>query len=408
MIGALPRPAARTSAPVIRQDQRLYLPQLDGVRFLAFFLVFLHHLGPGDVFRAWSRPFSAFAKQLAAVGWVGVDVFLTLSGFLIALLLLREMDATGTIRIRHFYARRVLRLWPLYYLVLVLGFFVMPMALKMAWTPAHFKLLGEHLFPYATLFSNVSSAMLPGSFGPMSPAGDSLGPLWTIALEEQFYLVFPLIVLAAGPVIKLRAVLGCALVVIAFASATRLYLVAIGAPYPVVWLSTVAHLDPIILGIVGAVIWHRHRERVLQLRLFGADLLLAIGLFWLVMASPPVATTRHYAWQILAAGISALLLIGAVLRHRPLADVFGWRPFVWLGRISYGLYMFHILGRQVYQFYIAPYLPLDILQGPFRWLTDFSLVLLLTVVLAAVSYYGYERYFLRLKERFTVVRSRPA
>jgi peptidoglycan/LPS O-acetylase OafA/YrhL len=408
MIDALPRPIERSPAPVTRSDQRFYLPQLDGVRFLAFFLVFLHHLGPGDVFRAWSRPFSTFLKQLHLVGWIGVDVFLTLSGFLIALLLLRELDTTGSIRIRQFYARRILRLWPLYYLVLVLGFFVMPMALNMAWTPAHTTLLAEQLFPYATLFSNVSSAMLPGSFGPMSPAGDSLGPLWTIALEEQFYLVFPLIVLAAGPVIKLRAVLGCALVVIAFTTATRYYLVANSLPYPIVWLSTATHLDPIVLGIVGAVIWHRHRENVLRLRLFGADLLLAVGVFWLVMTSPHVAKTLHHSWQILAAGLSALLLIGAVLRYRPLAAIFGWRPVAWLGRISYGLYMFHILGRQVYQFWIAPHLPLDLLQGPFRWLADFSLVLLATVVLATVSYYGYERYFLRLKERFTVVRSRPA
>jgi peptidoglycan/LPS O-acetylase OafA/YrhL len=408
MIEALPRPRERALAPHVRPEQRLYLPELDGLRFFAFFLVFLHHLGPGDVFRAWSRPFSTFMKQLYEVGWVGVDVFLTLSGFLIALLLLRELDATGTIGIKKFYLRRVLRLWPLYYLVLALGLFAMPVLLKMAWTPAHYTLLSEHLFPFATLFGNLSSAMLSGSFGPMSPASDSLGPLWSIALEEQFYLIFPLVVFAAGPFITLRAVLGCAVLVIAFSAATRYFMVANGLPYPLIWLSTVTHLDPIVVGIVGAVLWQRHREAVLRLRLLGADALLAIGGIWLLMVSPHIGMTRHTTWQILVAALSALLAIGAVLRYRPLARAIGCRPLAWLGRISYGLYMLHILGRQTYQYLVAPYLPLELLTGPVRWMAGFSAVLLVTIVLATVSYYGYERYFLRLKERFTVVQSRPA
>jgi peptidoglycan/LPS O-acetylase OafA/YrhL len=312
------------------------------------------------------------------------------------------------VRVRQFYARRVLRIWPLYYLALVIGFFVAPVLFGQAGTPAHAVMISDHLLAFATLFANVSTATRLASLNAMTPSSDTLSVLWTIALEEQFYLVFPLLLLAVRRPVGLQIAVPCALVVLAVAVGARFYILATGIPYPMVWMNTLAHLDPIVLGIVGAVVWHRHRSRVLRLRLFGADALLAVGAFWLVMSFPQIGASWHTIWQILAVAVGSLLLIFATLRYRPLGSIFGCRPIAWLGRISYGLYIFHLPAKQLYQFWLAASLPLDLLHGPIRWLTEFSLVLLLTIAIAAVSYYGFEKRFLQYKERFAVIRSRPA
>jgi peptidoglycan/LPS O-acetylase OafA/YrhL len=249
---------------------------------------------------------------------------------------------------------------------------------------------------------------MQASFDAMSPAADVFTPLWTIALEEQFYLVFPLMMLAAGPFVRLRTVVPYAVAGLLFSIATRYYILANQIPYPMVWMNTLAHLDPFILGILGAVIWHHHRERMLGLRLYLAEVVLALGAFWLVMSFPQIGTSHHTVWQVGVVAVGALLLIGAVVRSRYLGLAFGWRPIAWMGRISYGLYVYHILGRQVYQQVVAPSIPIGLLQGPVRWMVEFLLVLAVTTVFAAVSYYAFERHFLRFKERLAVIPSRPA
>src|SRR5262245_39909796 len=98
---------------------RLYIPALDGIRFLAFALVFIHHSDILDDAKTLMPAAGPAYKLVQTWGWSGVDVFLTLSGFLIALLLLREIDATGGLSVPRFYTRRILRIWPLFYLMLV-------------------------------------------------------------------------------------------------------------------------------------------------------------------------------------------------------------------------------------------------------------------------------------------------
>jgi hypothetical protein len=123
-------------------------------------------------------------------GWFGVDLFLVLSAYLITSLLLLEHTARGAISLRRFYARRLLRIWPLYYLVATIGFFVFP-ALQFEappWlSPEHIALLEDHLVPYYTLFGNFSV----GLHG--YPTVVTLRHLWTVTLEEQFYIVWPLV-----------------------------------------------------------------------------------------------------------------------------------------------------------------------------------------------------------------------
>lgn len=384
--------------------RRIYIPALDGVRFLAFFLVFISHYGAGAYRTLWP-PLSHALTIFAGFGWIGVDVFLCLSGFLIATLLLHEIAATGTVSVGRFYARRVLRIWPLYYLMLAIGFGVAPLLLGQTGTPAYTNLLAKHLFPFATLFGNFSYAYFNRDLVAMDPSSQFFAPLWTVALEEQFYLLFPLLV-AAMPRISTRAALSGLAGIVVFSAATRLYILGNGIPYPMVWTNTFGRLDPIALGIAGAIVWHRHEPALRGLKLYGAEIAAAIGLFVLIMSFPQVGRSLHTVWQLFATGFGALLLIVGAMRYRPVGAVFGWRPIAWLGKISYGLYVFHILAIWLYTRKMAPYFGfVSRTLGP---LGDLALTLGVTIVLAAASYYLYERRFLRLKERFTLVASRPS
>src|SRR5438270_2293138 len=180
---------------------QLYLPQLDGLRFVAFFMVLLHHNAtPRDYFAADS----GFGKLLWLAGdwgFVGVDVFLTLSSFLIVTLLMMERNATGSISIKQFYIRRALRIWPLYYGYLLLAMVLLPLVWAMPQPLA--ETLGRHLFPFLTFTGNFSYAYFP--------AVQYAGHLWTISTEEQFYLMVPILVMFSPRVGKLLIAWGIGL-----------------------------------------------------------------------------------------------------------------------------------------------------------------------------------------------------
>src|SRR3989344_8628341 len=107
----------------MKPQDKIYLPSLDGLRFLAFLLVFLHHT------TFYINP--ALAQNFLLIffnkhGWIGVDIFFVLTGFLITLLMLDERDKNGHFSIKNFLIRRALRIWPLYYLSILVGFFLVP------------------------------------------------------------------------------------------------------------------------------------------------------------------------------------------------------------------------------------------------------------------------------------------
>jgi peptidoglycan/LPS O-acetylase OafA/YrhL len=230
-------------------------------------------------------------------------------------------------------------------------------------------------------------------------------PLWTIALEEQFYLLFP-VVLAMIPRISTRAIVWCAIGGVALSVLTRLYIPVNAVPYPMVWTNSLAHLDPIVLAIAGAFLWHRHRATLQRAKLYGLDLVCAIMAFCLVMSVNPIGQSFHTVWQLSATAVGSLLLIGAALRYAAQSRALAWAPLAWLGKISFGLYVFHILTGWIAETLLGPTAATLIPYPLAGRLVVVALALGLTVALAAASYYLYEQRFLRLKERFTLIRSR--
>lgn len=322
---------------------RFYRPELDALRFGAFLLVFLHHALPHASGEIAGLP-HVVAQGIAAVaraGALGVDLFFALSAYLIAELLRREKQATGKLDIRAFYVRRILRIWPLYFFVLLV---LAP-------------LIGEPLpiLPYALLSGNWACALagFPAS---------SFALLWSVSIEEQFYLVWPKIM---GP--------RSAVAMLAIASVTRVMLAATGVIHPGVWCNTLARLDPIAGGALLSYALAGRMPELSTMRRFAAASAGGLGLLAVGGFGPHDGWTTVISYPIAAASALAILYssLGVPMKSRVLG---------YLGKISFGLYVFHAAVLK-----LVPFAPA---------------ALLVTIVAAAVSYRFLEAPFLRLKERF--------
>ena len=180
---ALDQAGQRPSQP--EAAERIYFPELDGLRFVAFMMVYLFHGGvPQPIVSQLIGRRAAVA--LRENGGFGVQLFFILSGYLIATLLLREEARYGRISLRAFWIRRILRIWPLYYLVIAIGFGLIPAIEGQIMTQGYRSLLRIHLIPFLAFLGNWSMALV-------TPLPDWLSILWSVCVEEQFYLIVPLL-----------------------------------------------------------------------------------------------------------------------------------------------------------------------------------------------------------------------
>jgi peptidoglycan/LPS O-acetylase OafA/YrhL len=365
-------------------QRRYYRPELDLLRLFAFLLVFLSHVVPGEpsFFQQAGIPPAAAAVIIAACagGSFGVDLFFALSSFLITTLLIRESSEWGTINVRRFYVRRMLRIWPLYF-----AFLFLAPALA-----AHI-VAGENLplkYLLAFVFLAGNWACVAWGF-PHSVTA----PLWSVSIEEQFYLSWPLILRGS---MRHLALVASALLVVSFV--TRAYLVWHGAVHPQIWCNTIARLDPIACGALLALLCQRTDFAPspllrVALLLFGCAVFTSAGRY-----GDFVGTKSLMTYPAVTAGCAAFLLGTLGLRLSPESNVIA-RAAVYLGRVSYGLYMFHWFFVEAFAVPSASNLAARSARA--------AAALLATVIISLLSYRFFETPFLRLKERFARIPSRP-
>lgn len=212
---------------------------LDGLRTIAVIGVFLFHT----------------LTEVVPGGSIGVDVFFTLSGFVITLLIMKEYQATGRLKLGVFYAKRLARLWPALLAVcavVVAGGLLFPQS---AWGGQ-----AANSIPAASYVMNLSNF---GMFGD-STGGNALSPTWTLAVEEQFYLVWPVLLLVMLRFWKLRTVAWLTAVLAAGFLVWRFTLVAADAPLARLYNGPDTRADQLLLGCVMALLFAsiRHGSRV--------------------------------------------------------------------------------------------------------------------------------------------------
>jgi peptidoglycan/LPS O-acetylase OafA/YrhL len=384
-------PRASSIIP-FKAAKRFYRPELDSLRFFAFLAVFLFHVTPRDP-AAYAR--YSFVPQalvpwicgIARAGAFGVDLFFALSAYLITGLLLREKEVRGHVDVKAFYARRILRIWPLYF-----SFIAIAVAIPI-WDHTQ-KLPWPYVAGYLLLAGNWVYAFkgLPASVAI---------PLWSISIEEQFYLFWPPILRR----ITRRKLVYVVIALLLLANLARIALVAAHASGAAIEYNTFARIDPIALGILVACLLGDRSPRLspgMRFALTFAALLTlaAIGTYGHLNApeslAPVIGTLVGRPLVALASGALLVAFIGAAGPARILTS----RGLVYLGKISYGLYVYHMAGVL-----IAEHILRNNSGGRHRGAV--LLGFLLTIAFSAISYRWFESPFLRLKDRFAVIRSRP-
>lgn len=328
-----------------------YLPALDGLRGVAVLLVSLLH----------------FHVPFLPGGYLGVDIFFVLSGFLITSLLVQEWGATGGVDLWRFYGRRVLRLMPALWVMLLV---LVPL------------LTAEQLV--AGLGYTANWVMAEGVQLAY------LNHVWSLAIEEQFYLAWPLVLvglLRTGVSARVLVAVACGLALAV--ALNRVAQVGGGAHWQRLYYGTDTRVDGLLLGAAGGLVWGwyplgQRALRVIHQGAWGGVATIALLIFTL-----PVEEMTLYWCGLTVASLGAVMVVLRVVTLPVVGPwrVLQWRPLVALGRISYGVYLWHHPVA-----YAAAVLGIP-------WWLGTAVGLPLSVALAAVSYQVVERPALAVKER---------
>jgi peptidoglycan/LPS O-acetylase OafA/YrhL len=366
-----------------------YFRGFNGLRFLAAFFVLLSHGYQSVVKLGWVE-----RLPLAVVnrGHDAVEFFFTLSGFLITYLLLNEREKSGTVSIRKFYLRRVLRIWPVYYLVLGVG-----LAFFIGVFP---KLYGKPYFDFDLRYGVAAFVFfLPNLIATTHKVG-LLFPLWSIGVEEQFYLFW-------APLAKYTrlgfGLLGSLVIVFGlFMVANELNLFGLSDTGQR-FLATLKFYDMAVGALVAWLLFNKAEAWFSRLGLMsiyaqlGVMSVLAghylVGLEWV----------SGQVWFMVAVPwLYAGLLLQQALPSKPLIS-FDGKLLTWLGGISYGIYMYHMLVDYALRF-VAVYISARVgkptgMLGLAAGGTYVALLTVSTIGVAYISYRYYEAWFLRLKHK---------
>jgi peptidoglycan/LPS O-acetylase OafA/YrhL len=368
--------------------ERFYHPELDVLRFFAFLLIFIHHSVPHDASfftkMGVAPALASMVAGLAATGAFAVPLFLLLSSYLVTDLLIRERALRGEIDLRAFYIRRILRIWPLYFSFLAL-----------AWGMQWF-VPGQHIGWRAGL----AFAFFAGNWWIVFVGFPSsvIFPLWFISAQEQFYFFWPAVMRKLSE----RGMMVAAAVLLVIANVVRWHLALQHTWESKVWTNTFVQLDAVAFGIILAVVLGGGAPRLSRLlrsalSIGGFTCLVLAANYFRIKADPLTTSRVMLGYPVAAIGALALFL-GTL---RPGAKLLR-NPLVYLGRISYGLYVFHILGLMISEYAVHDYA-----SSVGRYLVREVVALATAIALAAISYRWLETPFLTLKQRFTHVLSRP-
>ncbi len=377
-----------------RSGKRFYRPELDALRFFAFLCVFAFHRMDYVAVDPSAQP---MAYAIGTAGAFGVPIFFLLSSFLIVELLLREREQTGSVHIKSFYVRRILRIWPLYF-------------------AAFFGLVAlGHYLPNVgpkTYSSWLAFLLFAGNWYIVRHGwiAGPIDPLWSIAVEEQFYIAVPLLARLGGR--RILAVASLVLLVISYLTSVH-YARLVYSGESGQWVNSWFQFQFFAAGALLAIVLRSRVPRwpmVLRVIVF----VFAAGCWIYAVMGPGVKSYDAHTTVAGAMGGWLLVLLGSILfflavlgtpeRYIP-------RWLTYLGRISYGLYIFHsVVFYLVFEpadhwmprSLVALHLPASIVPA-----VGTTLVLIISIASAGLSYRYFEKPFLKLKERFTFVRSRP-
>jgi peptidoglycan/LPS O-acetylase OafA/YrhL len=374
-------PEARSPAPPV--TSAVHLPGLNGIRAIAAVAVIVAHttllLGTFglDPFLFGATP-EGTPRGTDLAGF-GVSMFFALSGFLITYLLLLEKEKQP-IDVKSFYIRRVLRIHPLYYTYLAISLVVI-------------FIYGLAFYPVSLFFYIFLAANVPFILNAELPL---VGHYWSLGVEEQYYLLYPWLVKKVRnlPVILISLIIG----LITIKLVARYFHTSYGlTPY---YFLHVTRFQCMLIGAVGA--WYFHAGNALFIKLTTNIFTQIVS--WIAIGF--VALNRFHIASVLDQEIicvvTVFIILGQITKRNRLINLdFG--VFDFLGKISYGMYVIHPMVI----FFLAKIFVVE-MPATLKYVLVYSLSLATTILIAYLSYEYFEKYFLKMKSRFSAVLSSPS
>ncbi len=389
---------ASPAPPANKSSAKVYFRNLDGIRCIAALMVILQHLSDykGDY---GMDAVNGERSWVSYFGFYGVTLFFVLSGYLIFYLLFTEREVTGTVKIRDFYMRRVLRIWPLYFGFGLVSILFIDTILGLLGQPANTP-VGFNLFFLFTFSINLQMVFWPLNRGVIEL-------YWSVCIEEQFYLFAPWLVKKGKAMLPIiAAIIG----------------IGIGSKFLLGWLNSeqIMHFSPDVnplafftpcwfdafgCGILAAWLYYnkpvyaRIQRVVESYWVQGMVLLITFLYITHILPRPQIVTDRLFstvpailfAYIILAASTGKFLVN---LEYKALKVG---------GRWSYGIYVLHASVAQIVLVLFRKFIPFDSFWG-YEVLFPVT-VIALVIALSGLSYEFFEKRFLRIKKSFTVVQN---
>jgi peptidoglycan/LPS O-acetylase OafA/YrhL len=359
----------------------IYFPNLNGVRCIAALMVIISHLELNKSYFNLENHF----HEVKHLGRLGVSLFFVLSGFLITYLLIKEKEVNGRIKISFFYWRRVLRIWPLYYFIVLLSLFVLPKISLFHIPNLHLDFdTNSQFFLVCVLFiCFLSNLLISIKLVPFATQ------TWSIGTEEQFYFVWPLLINKISNLKKwflsIIVFYNVLLFLLSFSFLDGIKYITIIRDY-----SASVQLDSLTIGALGAYYFHKNDHVIKRI---ANDVSFVFSILVLILAllynfQVPHFNSSFYAFLFIT------IILNLVYNKR-LLKVLEFKPFTYLGKISYGLYMYH-------QIMIVLCINILLKFDFVNTITLYILSIISTVIVAGLSYEFLEKPFLKMKYKWSI------
>lgn len=373
----------------------LYFEKLDVYRFFSAMMVVLYHAYYSWVEHYGQLKFMTSAEDHTTLnpagryinttiknGSYGVEIFFVISGFLITTLLLKEKQANGRISIFKFYARRSLRIWPLYYFIIAIA------PLLISWK-------GQSYYPnyFANIFfyNNFDTAQNHYWVFP-------LAHFWSLCIEEHFYIFWPFIIAFVPNKHLVKTFAGLILVSIVYRA------VAIGStpdPWFPIYLNTFARFDAIVAGALVAYI---HFIDPIHLKISKITRLLVYLIFIIAFCNINIFEWNNFFEAVFKKyffiAITLFSMANYLFNEKPLFEFLNNKVIRYLGKVSFGIYIYGLIILEIIIYKIILPYHID------SWVIYLLIVIAASLLIPIISYECLEKQFLKLKKRFEVVRIR--
>ncbi|NVJ47627.1 MAG: acyltransferase [Cytophagia bacterium] len=383
----------------IQPKKGIYFPSLNGIRIISCYIVVVFHINQLKGVFGYEK----LNLSVLGPGNIHLTMFFVMSGFLITYLLIAEKKLKNSINLRKFYIRRILRIWPLYFVMLILGFFILPQY-------GIFQFPDNNINDYSSFWEMFIAFCLffPHLHGITYDVNITLSPLWSIGVEEQFYLIWPFIVAYVKRPMKTL------LLIVPIFFALRFIDIIISFTGLVVndhamdylhWLSAYFYkfrLGSMAIGGVLAILYINQNMRILKILYHPAAQISAWTFLFCLQAFPSIRPDifDHEVYS----SLFAVIMINLATNPKTLLSFD--KP--WLrnfGELAYSSYVFHIPLIMVCIYVLGSVFHLDLnsLTGN---LLLFLSSMLATYCISYLSYHYFELWFLKLKSKFSIIRTR--